>query len=273
MYPPNLFFDIYLKPIPLNAALKTNKSTKVLLLSSEQLDSFQNLSIVNFDCKHAHKNKIQLKFFKCIINYYGQDSVTVFDVLKQQHYQTLIIINNEDEIVGGVLYVLSPTEGSFIFFLHINEHYRSKGLGTLLLQMIQKETRNKLKTSNMLVWIEVTPKPNQQPDISSYYKRLGFHLTLPEKHDIQNIVPASVLSVIHDKKLYSYILKCSNVIKKRKEIIDTTSNLIKRKCDMCKAEGCALLCKHKVKKSHILQSQNAGKTTTNICGTLLCMTC
>ena len=96
-----------------------------------------------------------------------------------------------------MLYVLSTTEGSFIFFLHINEFLRCKGLGTLLLQMIQKETGKKLKISNMLVWIEVHPK--QQGDISFYYKRLGFHLTPPNKHDIQNIVPASVLSVIHNK--------------------------------------------------------------------------
>ena len=71
----------------------------------------------------------------------------MFDVLKQQHY-ILIITNNENNFVGGMLYFLSPTEGSFIFFLHINEHFRSKGLGTLL---VQKKTRNKLKTNNILV--------------------------------------------------------------------------------------------------------------------------
>ena len=273
MYPPNLFHDICPKPTPLNATIKRMKLTKVLSLSSEKLNFFQNLSIVNFDCKHAHKNKIQLTFFKYIINFYEQDSVTVLDVLKQQHYQTLIIINNEDKFVGGVLYVLSPTEGSFIFFLHIDEQFRSKGLGTLLLQLVQKQTRIKLKTSNMLVWIEVHPKQNQQPDISLYYKRIGFHLTIPEKHDIQNIVPASVLSDIHNDKSYSYILQCSSVIKKRKQITQTSRHFLSGRCDMCKAVGCAVLCKHKDKKSHILQSLNSGKTTINICGTLLCMTC
>ena len=263
MYPPNLFHDVCQNPTPLNDALKRMKLTKV----SDKVVSYENLLIINFDCKHAHKNKIQLKFFKYIIDYYEQDSVTVYNVLKQQHYQSLIITNKDEKFVGGVLYVLSPTEGSFIFFLHIDENFRSKGLGTLLLQMIQKQTRNKLKTSNMLVWIEVHPK---QPDISFYYKKLGFHLTPPDKHDIQNIVPASVLSVIHNKKLYSYILKCSNVIKEVKEITQVTKD---GKCDMCQAVGCALVCKHKDKKSHILQSQNNGKTIFNICGTSLCMTC
>ena len=42
---------------------------------------------------------------------------------------------------------------------------------------------------------------------------------------------------------------------------------------MCQAEGCALVCKCKDKKPHILQSQNSGKTATNNCGTSLCMTC
>ena len=134
------------------------------------------------------------------------------DILKQQHYQTLIITNNEHNFVGGVLYVLSPTEGSFIFFLHIEEHSRSNGLGALVLQMIQKKTRTKLKTSNMLIWIEVHPK--RPGVISLYYKRLGFHLTPPDKHVIQNIVPTFVLSVIHNRELYSYIFKYSNIIKK-----------------------------------------------------------
>ena len=47
-------------------------------------------------------------------------------------------------------------------------------------------------------------------------------------------------------------------------------------CDMYQAEGCALVCRHKGRKSHILLSQKSGKykqaTTTNIYGTLLCMT-
>ena len=80
---------------------------KAPLLSSEKQDSFQNLSIVNFDCDNAQKN----------------DSTELFQIY-------------------GVLYVLSPTEGSFIFFLHINEHYRSKGLGTLLLQNDSKANKN-----------------------------------------------------------------------------------------------------------------------------------
>ena len=56
-----------------------------------------------------------------------------------QHNQTLIIANNDNHFVGGLRYVLSPSEGSFIFFLHTDEYFESKGLGTLLLQMIQKE--------------------------------------------------------------------------------------------------------------------------------------
>ena len=127
MYPPNLFHDICSNPTPLDSALKQIHLTKASFISSKKLDSFQNLSIVNFDCKHAHKNKIQINFFKYIFNYYEQDSVTVLEVLKQQHYQTLIITNEENNFDRGVLYVLSPTKGSFIFFLHIDELFRSRG--------------------------------------------------------------------------------------------------------------------------------------------------
>ena len=81
MYPPNLFHDICPNPTALNTALKQMNLTKASFFSSEKLDYFQNLSMVNFDCKHAHKNEIQLKFFKFIINYYEEDSGTVFDIL------------------------------------------------------------------------------------------------------------------------------------------------------------------------------------------------
>ena len=85
--------------------LKLINLSKALFLSPDKLDTFQNLSINNFDCENKHKNKIQLKFFKCIIDYYEQDSVTVIGVLKQQHYQTSIITNNKNNFVRGVLYV------------------------------------------------------------------------------------------------------------------------------------------------------------------------
>ena len=42
---------------------------------------------------------------------------------------------------------------------------------------------------------------------------------------------------------------------------------------MFQAGGCALICKHKDKKSYISQSQNDCKTTANIWRTLLCITC
>ena len=60
---------------------------------------------------------------------------------------------------------------------------------------------------------------------------------------------------------------------KRKQIINPITHFTKRKCDMCQADSRALVCKHRDKKSQILLSQNYGKTTTNICGTSLYMTC
>ena len=112
MYPPNSF-HVCPNPTPLNTALKRMNFTKGSFISSEKLESFQNPSIVNFDCEHAHKNKIQLKFFKCIINYYEQDLVTVSDVLKQQHYQTLIITNNEHKVCWGSALCLKSDRGIF----------------------------------------------------------------------------------------------------------------------------------------------------------------
>ena len=73
MYPPNLFHDVRPNPTPLNNAPKRMKLTKATFISSDKLKSLQYLLIVNFDCKHAHKSKIQLKFLKYIVDYYEQD--------------------------------------------------------------------------------------------------------------------------------------------------------------------------------------------------------
>ena len=97
--------------------------------------------------------------------------------------------------------------------------------------MIQKDTISNLKTNNMPVWIEVYPKRHQYTEISLYYKRLGFYLTPPKKHNIQKIVPASVISVIHNKELYNYNFKGSNLIKKRKEIFKQITQLTQGRCD------------------------------------------
>ena len=70
MYPSNLFHDICPNPKSFNIALKRMNFTKASFMSSGKLDSFQNLLIANFDCENAYKNKIQLKFYKCIINNY-----------------------------------------------------------------------------------------------------------------------------------------------------------------------------------------------------------
>ena len=121
MFPPNLFYDTCAEPSELKIVLQQLKITTPL---SNKPDIFNNLSIINHDCQNAYQNKLQHMFFKRITKYYEEGSVTVFDILKHQHYQTLII-TKDDNFVGGALYVLSLTEGSFVFFLEIDETFRS----------------------------------------------------------------------------------------------------------------------------------------------------
>ena len=103
----------------------------------------------------------------------------------------------------------------------------------------------------MLVWVEVRPyQQTENIDLSIYYKRLGFHLTNPTKHDIQYIVPASVLSIINDTGSYSYIMRCSQSIQKQEENVWPINAFTKGKYDMCQASGCALVCQHKIDSSH-----------------------
>ena len=79
MYPPNLFHSICPNLELLITALKRINLTKASFLSSEKLYSFQNTSIVNFDCENAHKNKIQLNFFKYIINFFALHSFAIVE--------------------------------------------------------------------------------------------------------------------------------------------------------------------------------------------------
>mgnify|MGYP000011382495 FL=1 len=115
MYPPNLFHDVCHQQSDLNHVLQVLKIT-----SPFEKQFSEKLSIINLYCKNSFRNQIQQKFFHYLTNYYEQGSETVFDVLKHQICQALIITNG-DSFVGGALYVLSPAEGSFVFFLHI--HY------------------------------------------------------------------------------------------------------------------------------------------------------
>ena len=231
-----------------------------------------NLSIVNYDCKDAFQNKLQKLFFKHLTDYYEEGSITLFQVLKHQICQTLIITNN-DIFVGGAIYVISPTEGSFVFFLHIDKIFQNQGIGTTLLQIIQKGTITKLKTNNMLIWIEIRPyqQQQQQTDISGYYKKLGFHLTNPTNHEIQYIVPPTVLNIINETDSYSHIMRCTKLIKKQEENEGAMNHFTYGKCDMCQASGCITVCTFNVQDS--LNTLTDEKQLRSICGTSLCMTC
>jgi len=124
----------------------------------------------------------------------------------------------------------------------------------------------------MLIWVEVRPHQEKKTDISGYYKKLGFHVTNPTKHDIQHIVPPIVLSIINAEKTYSHIMRCTKQIQKQEENKGAINHFINRKCDMCQASlGCALVCDFIMNKSH--NKLERGKKVQSICGTSLCMTC
>jgi len=265
MIPNNFFHDICPEPSDMNHVLTHLDITSSL---AESL----NLSIVNYDCKDAFQNKLQKLFFKHLTDYYEEGSITLFEVLKHQICQTLIITNN-DIFVGGAIYVISPTEGSFVFFLHIDQKFKNQGIGTTLLQIIQKRTITKLKTNNMLIWIEIRPYQQQQhiTDVSGYYKKLGFHLTNPTNHEIQYIVPPTVLNIINETDSYSHIMRCTKPIQKQEEIRRAMNHFTYGKCDMCQASGCITVCTFNVQDS--LNTLTDEKQLHSICGTSLCMTC
>ena len=147
-------------------------------------------SIINLNASSGPKNKMSQTFLWHIHDYYKQHSSYVFDILNKQHYQTLITSsrkNQQEYFVGGVLNIICPIEGSLVFFLHIAELFRSRGIGILLLQLVLKVTQLHLRSNKMLVWIEVSPSSGG--DILSYYKKIGFNITLPTKHNIQRLVP------------------------------------------------------------------------------------
>ena len=243
MFPLNLFIDVCGNKIPLKKCLdKLNTSFK----------ESNKYFVINLDASSGQTNKMAQTFLWHIHDYYKQDSGYVFDILKKQHYQTLIISSHKNQhecFVGGILYVICPIEGSFVFFLHIKEEFRSKGIGILLLQLVQKVTRLYLKSNKMLIWIEVSPSSGE--DISSYYKKIGFHITSPSKHNIQHLVPDSVLTLINDDESYNHIMECHEPIQKLKPISRTINKFTQNSnCDMCNSSPCVMVCEHEVEKSH-----------------------
>ena len=109
MYPMNLFIDVCGDTTPLKKCLdKLNTS----------FNTANEYFIINLDASSGQTNKMAQTFLWHIQDYYKQDSGYVFDILKKQHYQTLIISSHKNQqecFVGGVLYVICPIEGSLVF--------------------------------------------------------------------------------------------------------------------------------------------------------------
>ena len=266
MFPLNLFSDI---------CSETTSLRKCCQKLNVTFNETYEYSIINLDASSGQNNKMSQTFLWHIHDYY-QDSGYVFDILKKQHYQTLIISlhkNQQECFVGGVLYVICPIEGSLVLFLHIAEEFRSIGIGILLLQLVQKVTRMYLKSNKMLVWIEVSPSSGR--DISSYYKKIGFNITSPTKHNIQHLVPDSLLTLINDLESYNHIMECHEPITKQNQISKNISKFHQSSCDMCNSSPCVMVCEQGVEKSHNILEKSVRKkpTKTEICGTKLCVKC
>ena len=84
MFPLNLFIDICSDNTPLKECLD-----KLSISFKETNDYF----IINLDASSGQKNKMAQTFLWHIHDYYKQDSGYVFDILKKQHYQTLIFLH------------------------------------------------------------------------------------------------------------------------------------------------------------------------------------
>ena len=69
----------------------------------------------------------------------------------------------------------------------------------------------------MLIWIEVNPSSNE--NISLYYKKIGFNMTSPTKHNIQHLFLGSVLTLINNTESYNHIMECHEPITKWNPII------------------------------------------------------
>ena len=114
----------------------------------------------------------------------------------------------------------------------------------------------------MLIWIEVSPSSGE--DVSLYYKNIGFNITSPTKHDIQHLVPDSVLTLINDEESYNHIMECHEPIKKRRPITRTSTKFIQSNCDMCDSSPCVMVCEYEVEKSHnILEKTIRKKNNKN----------
>ena len=114
----------------------------------------------------------------------------------------------------------------------------------------------------MLVWIEVSPSSGR--DISSYYKKIGFNITSPTKHNIQHLVLDSVLTLISDEDSHNHIIECHEPIVKRNQISKNIIKFLQSGCDMCDKSPCVMVCEQGVEKAHNILEKTKGKKNNKI---------
>ena len=180
------------------------------------------------------------------------------------------------KILGGLFYSCSPTYGVLIPLMMVNSDYENKGLGKHFLRSMQKCTMSILRTRRCLVWFTY----DNNNDLLSFYRKLGFHPAITSNFAIEHSLPLSLLQEINAIGVHEYLIECVEDINtnKKEHAIHLSKKAKQRTCDICGLTSkYVFVCRHKLKDSSFFIDQKATKkrtpSKTFICGIQICYCC
>ena len=231
----------------------------------------KNVYLINFDYDEVRHNRLFDKtggvisqlvrdFIRIVLNEYRPSS-TLADVLYGNQQQVMLLGNVVSDnpkrgkfcfkIIAGAVYKMNPSYGVFVSFLHVDGGCRRKGLGRLMLWLLQHMSRIRFGRMRILVWItrsEINKKQTNQNNHILFYRRLGFCPSNPLHLPLEQMVPSELVQAMRDPiagpdtltvstSCIEFVGECCQEISWHKPMIDKDVE----KCCSCFMEGTNIL--------------------------------
>ena len=240
-------------------------------------------------------------------------------------YSYLVIGKRTEEsfkVHSATMYHHNPTLGTFIPYLSVDADSKRKGLGSTMLMVLQKLFDKALKNPRLLVWLYLPSihehnalltdkdKAEIRKSLIRFYRRLGFHPTIPSLYSLAYVVTQALQEEIREVQNSSFLLEVKKKMKMDRPILTIPTKQFtatkkgakkkqyhlvkaaylkaqKTKCMVCLASVCTdskegfVFCTAECTngKTRLAITSNKKNTRTksvtmkSICGVTLCLTC
>ena len=144
-------------------------------------------------------------------------------------YAYLVIGKTTDKsfkVHSAIMYHHNPTLGTFIPYISVDEESKRKRLGSTMLMVLQELFDKALKNPRLLVWLYLpstqehnallsdTQKADIRKSLISFYRRLGFHPTIPSLYSLAYVLTKEIQAEIREVQNLSFLLEMKKKIKK-----------------------------------------------------------